>query len=191
MMRLVRANLFACLLGFFLMPVQVVTGDDIAERARKLHFSSIVLDTHDDTTQRFFTKDYDIGKRNPDGHIDIPRMREGGMNAIFFSIWIDGRTMGPKAVQLALDQIDAVHENVKKYSKDMAFCRTAEEVRKAHAQGKIAALMGVEGGHMIGNDIRVLRMFGHALHDACALLQRRMGGFVDGQAGTQWADGVW
>ena len=136
------------------------SADDIAERARKLHFSSIVLDTHDDTTQRFFSKDYDLGKRNPDGHVDIPRMREGGMNAIFFSIWIDGRIMGPPAVQKALDQIDAVHENVRKYSKDMAFCRTAEDVRRAHAQGKIAALIGVEGGHMIGNDIRVLRMFG-------------------------------
>ena len=134
--------------------------DDIAERAKKLHFSSIVLDTHDDTTQRFFSKTYDLGKRNPDGHVDIPRMREGGMNAIFFSIWIDGRIMGPPAVQKALDQIDAVHENVAKYSKDLAFCRTAEEVRRAHAQGKIAALIGVEGGHMIGNDIRVLRMFG-------------------------------
>lgn len=134
--------------------------DEISERAKKLHFSSIVLDTHDDTTQRFFSKDFDLGKRNPDGHVDIPRMREGGMNAIFFSIWIDGRIMGPPAVQKALDQIDAVHENVLKYSKDLVFCRTAEEVRRAHAQGKIAALIGVEGGHMIGNDIRVLRMFG-------------------------------
>src|SRR3989449_2296170 len=136
------------------------SADDIAERAKKLHFSSIVLDTHDDTTQRFFSKDYDIGKRNSDGHVDIPRMREGGMNAIFFSIWIDGRIMGPPAVQKALDQIDAVHENVRKYSKDLVLCRTATEVREAHAQGKIAALIGVEGGHMIGNDIRVLRMFG-------------------------------
>jgi len=134
--------------------------DDIAERAKKLHFSSIVLDTHDDTTQRFFSKNFDLGKRNPDGHVDIPRMREGGMNAIFFSIWIDGRTMGPPAVQKALDQIDAVHQNVIKYSKDLVLCRTAEEVRRAHAQGKIGALIGVEGGHMIGNDIRVLRMFG-------------------------------
>src|SRR5207248_9680634 len=75
------------------------SADDIAERARKLHFSSIVLDTHDDTTQRFFSKDFDLGKRNPDGHVDIPRMREGGMNAIFFSIWIDGRIMGPPAVR--------------------------------------------------------------------------------------------
>src|SRR5436305_5743198 len=144
--------------GFFLS--RGSAGDAIADRAHKLHFSSIVLDTHDDTTQRFFSKNFDLGKRNPDGHVDIPRMREGGMNAIFFSIWIDGRIMGPPAVQKALDQIDAVHENAIKYSKDMVFCRTAEEVRRAHAQGKIAALIGVEGGHMIGNDIRVLRMFG-------------------------------
>ncbi len=136
-------------------------GDEIADRARKLHFSSIVLDTHDDTTQRLlFSKTFDLGKRNPDGHVDIPRMREGGMNAIFFSIWVDGRTMGPPAVQKALDQIDAVHENVKKYSKDMTFCRTAAEVREAHKNGKIAALIGVEGGHMIGNDIRMVRVFG-------------------------------
>jgi membrane dipeptidase len=149
----------ACLCAGFFFAFSA-SADDVAERAKKLHFSSIVLDTHDDTTQRFFSKDYDLGKRNPDGHIDIPRMREGGMNAIFFSIWIDGRTMGPPGVQKALDQIDAVHENVRKYSKDMVFCRTAEEIRRAHAQGKIAALIGVEGGHMIGNDIRVLRMFG-------------------------------
>ncbi len=136
------------------------SADDVAERAKKLHFSSIVLDTHDDTTQRFFSKNYDIAKRNPDGHVDIPRMIDGGMNAIFFSIWIDGRTMGPPAVQKALDQIDAVHENVRRNSRDMVFCRTAAEVREAHKQGKIAALIGVEGGHMIGNDIRVLRMFG-------------------------------
>src|SRR6267154_330009 len=134
--------------------------DAVADRAHKLHFSSIVLDTHDDTTQRFLSKGFDLGKRNPDGHIDIPRMRDGGMNAIFFSIWIDGRIMGPPAVQKALDQIDAVHENVRKFSKDMVFARTAAEVREAHKQGKIAALIGVEGGHMIGNDIRVLRMFG-------------------------------
>ena len=150
------AILTALLLG---IPTSVSFGDDIAERARKLHFSSIVLDTHDDTTQRFFSKNFDLAKRNPDGHIDIPRMKEGGMNAIFFSIWIDGRTMGPPAIQKALDQIDAVHENVRKNSRDMMFARTAADVRKAHAEGKIAALIGVEGGHMIGNDIRMVRIF--------------------------------
>src|ERR1700726_1810234 len=140
--------------------VRGIAADAIAGRAHQLHFSSIVLDTHDDTTQRFFSKGYDLGRRNPDGHVDIPRMREGGMSAIFFSIWIDGRIMGPPAVEKALDQIDAVHENVKKYSNDLAFCRTAAEVREAHKNGKIAALIGVEGGHMIGNDIRMVRVFG-------------------------------
>ena len=69
--------------GFFLS--RTVSADEVAERAKKLHFSSLVLDTHDDTTQRFFSKDFDLGRRNPDGHVDIPRMREGGMNAIFHS----------------------------------------------------------------------------------------------------------
>ena len=138
---------------------RAVPADEISEHARKLHFSSIVLDTHDDTTQRFFSKDYDLGKRNRTGHVDIPRMREGGMNAIFFSIWIDGRITGSPAVQKALDQIDAVRENVKKYPSEIVLARTADDIRRAHAQGKIAALMGVEGGHMIGNDIRMVRIF--------------------------------
>jgi membrane dipeptidase len=147
-----------CLIAAAILP-RTIPADEISERAHKLHFSSIVLDTHDDTTQRFFSKTYDLGKRNSDGHVDIPRMREGGMNAIFFSIWIDGRILGPPAVEKALDQIDAVHENVKKYSNDLMLARTAADVRRAHAMGKIAALMGVEGGHMIGNDIRVVRIF--------------------------------
>ena len=159
--RTVGLCVFGCWIAAaaFTSLIPSIAADDVSEHARKLHLSSIVLDTHDDTTQRFFTNTYDIAKRNPDGHVDIPRMREGGMNAIFFSIWIDGRIMGPQAVQKALDQIDAVRENVRKNSKDMALARTAEDVRRAHKDGKIAALMGVEGGHMIGNDIRIVRIF--------------------------------
>jgi membrane dipeptidase len=159
--RTVGLCVFGCLIAAaaFTRLIPSIVADDISERTHKLHFSSLVLDTHDDTTQRFFTNTYDIAKRNPDGHVDIPRMREGGMNAIFFSIWIDGRIMGPQAVQKALDQIDAVRENARKNSKDMVLARTAEDVRRAHKDGKIAALMGVEGGHMIGNDIRMVRIF--------------------------------
>jgi membrane dipeptidase len=146
-------------LAFFCLTAAALPAGEVSVRARKLQSSAIVLDTHDDTTQRFFEKDFDLGKQNPTGSIDIPRMREGGMNAIFFSIWIDGRTKGPEAIQKALDQIDAVHENVHKFSKDMVFARTAADVRRAHTQGKIAALIGVEGGHMIGNDIRMIRIF--------------------------------
>ncbi len=154
------AAVLAVLLGTALLLSRPSPGDTLAERARKLHFSSIVLDTHDDTTQRFFSKDFDLGKRNAEGSIDIPRMKEGGMNAIFFSVWIDGRILGPPAVQKALDQIDMIREAVLRNSKDMELARTAADVRRIHAQGKIAALIGVEGGHMIGNDIRVVRIFG-------------------------------
>jgi len=133
--------------------------DPISAHARKLHFSSLVLDTHDDTTQRLFLKDFDLGKRNATGHVDVPRMREGGLNALFFSIWIDGRTMGPPAIEKALDQIDAVRENAARFSKDLRFAQSAAEVRRAHAEKKIAVLLGVEGGHMIGNDLRMVRIF--------------------------------
>jgi len=148
-----------CLLACLSLGIFTVAADSVSDQAKKLHFSSIVLDTHDDTTQNFFDKDFDLGKRNATGHVDIPRMREGGMNAIFFSIWIDGRTMGPLAIQKALDQIDAVRQNVKLHSKDMILARTADDVRRAHEQGKIAALMGIEGGHMLGNDIRMVRIY--------------------------------
>src|ERR1700680_2111693 len=79
--------------------------DDIAERANKLHFSSTVVDTHDDTTQRFLDGDFDLGTRHPTGSIDIPRMKEGGLDAIFFSIWIPSKITGPVAVKRALEQI--------------------------------------------------------------------------------------
>lgn len=134
--------------------------DDIAERARALHFASLLVDTHDDTTQRMLGPSFDFGARHDDGHVDIPRMREGGLDALFLSIWIDGRTKGPAAVQKALDQVDAIREAVRTHAKDLALATTADEVRRAQADGKIAVLMGVEGGHMIGNDIRMVRVLG-------------------------------
>jgi membrane dipeptidase len=148
----------ACFVAILLVEISI-SADSISDEAKKLHFSSIVLDTHDDTTQRFMSKDFDLGKRNSTGSIDIPRMKEGGMNAIFFSIWIDGRTMGPPAIQKALDQIDMVKQNVKQNAQDIVMARTADDVRRAHDQSKIAALLGIEGGHMLGNDIRMVRIY--------------------------------
>src|SRR5438874_6319207 len=127
--------------------------DDVTARARRLHFSSIIVDTHDDTTQRFLDGDFDLAPRNASGSIDIPRMKEGGLGAIFFSIWIPSKISGPDAVKHALDQIDAVREQARKHPTEIVLATTAAEVRAAHKQGKIAALMGVEGGHMIGNDL--------------------------------------
>jgi membrane dipeptidase len=142
-----------CLVGL------AASADSISEKARKLHFSSIVVDTHDDTTQRFLDGKFDLGVRSSTGSIDIPRMREGNLSAIFFSIWMPSKITGPEAVNRALVQIDAVREQIRKHSIDVVLATTATEVRDAHKQGKIAALMGVEGGHMINSDLGVLRNY--------------------------------
>ena len=133
--------------------------DSLSERARKLHFSSIVVDTHDDTTQRLLDGKFDLGTRSSTGSIDIPRMREGNVGAIFFSIWMPSKVTGPDAVNRAIVQIDAVREQVRKHPNDLVLATTAAEIRDAHKQGKIAALLGVEGGHIINSDLGVLRAY--------------------------------
>jgi membrane dipeptidase len=157
---MVRALLLAvvCTSSVGIM-VLAMASDTISEKARKLHFSFIVVDTHDDTTQRFLDGDFDLAPRNASGSIDIPRMKEGGLSAIFFSVWMPSKITGPEAVKRALDQIDAVREQVRKHSNDLALATTAAEIRAARKQGKIAALLGVEGGHMIARDLGVLRTY--------------------------------
>src|SRR5947208_12948833 len=139
---------------------QSAPSGQVSSRARQLHERAIVIDSHDDTTQRLiFDKAFDIGARNKNGNIDIPRMREGGLDALFFSIWVPSDVTGPPAVKRALDQIDAVREAVRTNPKDLVLATTAAEVRKAAAEHKIAALMGMEGGHMIDDDLRLLRLY--------------------------------
>jgi membrane dipeptidase len=134
----------------------------ISEQGRQIHRRAIVVDTHSDTPQRMVFDGFDLGHRDADGHVDIPRLREGGLDAPFFSIWVPSSVTGPIAVKRALQQIDAVREQARKHPEDLMLATTVAEIRAAHTQGKIAALMGVEGGHMIDDDLGVLRLF-HAL----------------------------
>ncbi|HEY0705023.1 MAG TPA: dipeptidase [Candidatus Acidoferrales bacterium] len=131
----------------------------VSQPAHDLHFSSIVIDTHDDTTQRLLDPKFNLGARHADGSIDIPRMKQGGLDAIFFSIWIPGTVTGPTAVRRALDQIGAVREAVARNPNDLVLCTTADEIRAAKKSGKIAVLIGVEGGHMINNSLATLDQF--------------------------------
>jgi membrane dipeptidase len=156
-----RFGLFSVclLLGGILPLLAVKSSDGISPKARALHFRSIVVDTHDDTTQRLLDPQFDLGVRHADGNVDIPRMREGGLDAIFFSIWIPGTITGPDAVQKALEQINAVRRQVAGHPRDLVLATTAADVRSAFAAHKIAALLGVEGGHMINSDLGMLRNF--------------------------------
>src|SRR5436309_3653169 len=132
----------------------------VAARAKRLHDRAIVVDTHDDTPQRLlFDKTFNIGTRNKDGHVDIPRMREGGLDALFFSIWVPSQITGPPAVKRALDLIDGVREAVRTHPNDLMLGNTAADVRRAAAEHKIAALMGMEGGHVTDDDLGLLRVY--------------------------------
>src|SRR3989449_512201 len=142
------------------LPTLVLTqsGGQVSDRAKQLHDRAIVIDSHDDTTQRLvYDKTFKIEARNTNGNVDMPRMREGGLDALFFSIWVPSDVTGPPAVKKALDQIDAVREAVRLHPNDLVLATTAAEVRRAAADHKIAALMGMEGGHMIDDDMRLLR----------------------------------
>jgi membrane dipeptidase len=86
-------------------------------------------------------------------------MKEGGLNGLFFSIYMSGRVTGPKAVNDALQRIAAVHKLAEDMPDKVMLCTTAADIRQAHKQGKIAGLMGMEGGHMINNSLPVLRMY--------------------------------
>jgi membrane dipeptidase len=140
--------------------------DTLAARAMRLHRDAIVVDTHIDTTERL-----NPGWRFEERHlapasgaagassVDLPRMREGGLDAAFFSVWIPGTITGPKAVSLAKEEFDKIKVLVSGHPKDLTLCTTADEVRAAHRADKVAVLIGVEGGHMINNDLEVLREY--------------------------------
>ena len=132
----------------------------VAARARELHARAIVVDTHDDTTQRLLSEPaFDLGARNSTGSIDISRMRQGGLDALFFSIYMPGDVTGPLAVKRALQQIDTVREAVRAHPRELMLATSVADIRRAVAERKIAALMGMEGGHMIDADLGMLRAY--------------------------------
>jgi membrane dipeptidase len=121
---------------------------------------SVVLDLHCDTPMRIQAEDFDLGQKHDYGQVDIPRMREGGVSGVFFSIYTSATSGTPlEAVKKALEIIDTVRKEVARHPADLILATTAGEIVKAKAAGKIAILMGVEGGHMIDSSLAVLRSF--------------------------------
>lgn len=92
------------------------------------------------------------------GHTDLPRLRSGGLGAQFWSVFVPSNLPEGKAVTATLEQIDAVHQMVARYSGDLALARTADEVERVFASGRIASLLGAEGGQSIDSSLATLRM---------------------------------
>ncbi len=134
---------------------------ELLQRAERIHREAIVVDAHSDTTWRFMHEEWDFTTRHDDGHMDLPRMRQGGIDAQFFAVCkarahAQGET---DLLKQALDMIDGVHCAVHRYPDDLAFATTADEVRAAVDTGKIAAVIAIEGGYLIEDDLAVLRTF--------------------------------
>jgi membrane dipeptidase len=130
-------------------------------RARAVHDSAIVIDTHADTPQRFVDEGFDIGNTDPNdvGHISLDKARAGNLGAEFFSIWVDPETNQGHFAKRTLDLIDSVYEEAARHPDRMMMAYSVADIERAHKQKKLAALMGIEGGHSIENDIRLLRDF--------------------------------
>jgi membrane dipeptidase len=128
--------------------------------ALSIHQSALIIDTHADTPQRFLDENFDLGQNTSvaDGHIDLGKIKKGNLGAEFFSIWVEPDFKGRYADR-AMELIDSVYQQAARHPDKMTMAFNADDIVRAHEQHKFAALMGIEGGHAIQNDVRLLRDF--------------------------------
>jgi membrane dipeptidase len=135
------------------------SGPQVTSRALGIQSSAIVVDTHADTPQRFLDEGYDIGSTDSKdiGHLSLDKARSGGLGAEFFSIWVDPETNKGHFARHTFDLIDSVYEQAAHHPDRMMMAFSVADIDRAHHEHKLAALMGIEGGHSIENDMHLLR----------------------------------
>ncbi len=124
----------------------------------RVHRSTLLIDTHNDVPSRT-VEGFDIGSHSGTGHTDIARLKEGGVGAQFFAVYVAASYVnGNRSANRTLQMIDTVrHDIIGRYPDDFVLATSAKEIEEAHRHGKIAALMGLEGGHAIEDSLRLLR----------------------------------
>jgi membrane dipeptidase len=129
-------------------------------RIDRLLQRAVIIDLHDDTTQMILDEGYNLAEKHDYGQVDIPRMRAGHVSALFLSVWTDSDRYTPtESIRRTLEQIDAVRREVARHPADLELTTTADGILAARQRGRIAILMGVEGGHAIDSDLSVLRSY--------------------------------
>jgi membrane dipeptidase len=131
------------------------------QKALQIHRRAIVIDTHNDVTTPMTNDDYDLSGEPPAPYrTSLERMKRGGLNAEFFSLYIKPTYVANGgAARRTLDMIDAVYRASERHPDDLMMAYSAADIREAKRRGKIAALMGIEGGHAIENSLPTLREF--------------------------------
>jgi membrane dipeptidase len=141
------------------------TDDPFLARARALHLAVPMFDGHNDyawEVRERAGKDparLDIRNARTDTMTDIPRLRQGGVGAQFWSVYVPASLAGQQAVTATLEEIDIVHRMIARYPDDLELALTADDVQRIFGEGKIASLIGMEGGHSIDSSLGALRMF--------------------------------
>ncbi len=157
---LMNQQIFAVALSLVAaIPAVVYAQTTVSKKAMEIQNSAIVIDTHADTPQRFLDENHDIGSTDPKdyGHISLDKAKAGNLGAEFFSIWVDPETNQGHFAHHTLDLIDSVYEQAARHPDRMMMAFSVADIERAHREHKLAALMGIEGGHSIENDIRLLR----------------------------------
>ena len=133
----------------------------VGSKAMQIHNSALVVDTHADTPQRFLDGNFDIGSTDPSSlvQVTLDKARAGNLCAEFFSIWVEPTTNQGHFAQKTLDLIDSVYQQAARHPDRMMMAFNTADIERAHKEHKFAALMGIEGGHSIENDIHLLRDF--------------------------------
>jgi membrane dipeptidase len=134
--------------------------ETLKQKAERIHKDAIVVDTHQDVPEELQKRWVDIGTRQKTGHVDIPRLREGGVTAPFFAAYVPAAfaTSGGSAKK-ALELIDLIHRLVEGHPKDLVLADSVAGIRAAKKNGKIAVLIGIEGGHAIEDSLGALSAF--------------------------------
>jgi membrane dipeptidase len=125
--------------------------------ADAVHRSAIVIDTHADTPQRFVDEHFDMGDPLQGGHLDLQAARQGNLGAEFFSIWVDPEQYKGHYARRTLELIDSVYQQAARHPDQMMMAFSPEDIERAHREHKLAALMGIEGGHSIEDSLGLLR----------------------------------
>src|SRR5271165_153017 len=150
--------LLFCLIPLTLA-VQAQTRREVSnEEVERVHRSLLLIDTHNDVTSKT-VEGFDIGKTASTGHTDVPRLRQGNVGAQFFAAFVSSSYVdGNHSARRTLEMIDTIrHDIVERYPNDFTLALTADDIERAHREGKIAALIGIEGGHAIEDSLRLLR----------------------------------
>jgi membrane dipeptidase len=129
----------------------------VTPQAKAIHDSAIVVDTHADTTQFFLDPNFDLAKPPIDLHLDLEKAKRGNLGAEFFSIWVEPTLYPGQYAHRTLQLIDSVYQQAHKHPDKMMMAFSVADIEAAHRQHKLAALMGIEGGHSIENDLGILR----------------------------------